>query len=173
MTLSQLCNLSQLPLPHQRTTPCFLFLGTNVIGDGQCFKPAQFLIFISVTLDPAFNSSWSLKEDSCQSQDCSNLLHKPTGSTRSANAYTFQPTALAISYPVAEYGVPACCFSAYTKLVNVQLYPTTHTKSETSWCCHRCLQGSTPANFWKDEIVKATRGKKKNLCDANYLKFVF
>lgn len=78
MTLSQLCNLSQLPLPHQRTTPCFLFLGTDVIKDRQCFKPAQFLIFISVTLDPAFNSSWSLKEDSCQSQDCSNLLHKPT-----------------------------------------------------------------------------------------------
>lgn len=120
----------------------------NVIKDRQCFKHVQLLlIFIAVTLDLILNFSWSLKEDSCQSQDCSNLLSKSTGSTGSANAYIFQPTALAVSYPVVDYGITAWCLSAYTNLVNVQLYPTTHTKSETSWCCHRCLQGSNPANF--------------------------
>lgn len=147
MTLAQLYNLSQLSSATKGILHAFCFWGPIVIKDRQCFKPAQLLIFIGVTLDGTLDSSQSLKEDSCQSQGCSNLLHKPAGSTQSANAYTFQPTALAISYPVAEYSVPAYCLSAYTKLVNVQPYPTTHTKSETSWCCHRCLQGSTPANF--------------------------
>lgn len=123
------------------------FWGPNVIEERQCFTCT---ISNLHRCDSGSHSSPFLiiQEDSCPNKNGSNLLCKPTGSTRSASARIFQSTALAISHPVAKYGVPAGCLSAYTKLVNVQLHPPPHTKSKTLWCCHRCLQGSTPANFF-------------------------
>lgn len=97
-------------------------------------------------------------------------MSKPAGSTSSANAYIFQPTALAISY--LNFWIQCSSLVPFSILKTGQCptLSTTHTKSETLWSCHKWLEDSTPANLKnKHEIVKTTGGE--NILGANNLKF--
>lgn len=125
---------------------------TGIVSDVHCS-----LVFTGVTLAFTLHSAWSCRRQ-LPNPDGQNLLSMPPGSTECQCIHL--PTHCTNSLIAnAKHSVPARCLFSTHKLVSVQLYPPTHTRSETSWCCHRCPQGCTPEDCKKHKIVKATREK--------------